>query len=172
MNAILKIISPVDGSVYAERLLADDATVRATLEAAKKMQRDWRHVPVGERVKIGTAFVDAMVADKARVGELLAWQMGRPIRYGAGEVRGFEERARYMISVAEATLADIDPGPKEGFKRYIRREPLGVVLNLPAWNFSKYVVDKNGKVVAFFESAVTPEDPALRAAIAKALAGS
>ena len=49
---------------------------------------------------------------------------------------------------------------------------LGNTGNLPAWNFSKYVVDKNGKVVAFFESTVTPEDPALRAAIAKALASS
>ena len=49
---------------------------------------------------------------------------------------------------------------------------LGQSGNLPAWNFSKYVVDKNGKVVAFFPSAVTPEDPALRAAIAKALASS
>ena len=49
---------------------------------------------------------------------------------------------------------------------------LGQSGNLPAWNFSKYIVDKNGKVVAFFESAVTPEDPALRAAISKALAGS
>ena len=49
---------------------------------------------------------------------------------------------------------------------------LGQTGNLPAWNFSKYVVDKNGKVVAFFPSAVTPEDPALRAAIAKALASS
>ena len=76
-----------------------------------------------------------MVADKARVSELLAWQMGRPIRYGPGEVRGFEERARYMIAVAPEMLADIDVGPKEGFKRFIRREPLGVVLNLPAWNF-------------------------------------
>jgi glutathione peroxidase len=49
---------------------------------------------------------------------------------------------------------------------------LGQSGNLPAWNFSKYVIDKNGKVVAFFPSAVTPEDPALRAAIAKALASS
>ena len=49
---------------------------------------------------------------------------------------------------------------------------LGSSGNLPAWNFSKYVIDKNGKIVAFFESAVTPEDPALRAAIAKALASS
>jgi glutathione peroxidase len=49
---------------------------------------------------------------------------------------------------------------------------LGESGHLPAWNFSKYVIDRNGKVAAFFESQVTPEDPALRAAIAKALAGS
>ena len=49
---------------------------------------------------------------------------------------------------------------------------LGSSGNLPAWNFSKYVVDKNGKIVAFFDSKVTPEDPALRAAIAKALTSS
>jgi glutathione peroxidase len=47
---------------------------------------------------------------------------------------------------------------------------LGTTGNLPAWNFSKYVVGKDGKVVAFFPSNVTPEDPTLRAAIAKALA--
>jgi glutathione peroxidase len=46
---------------------------------------------------------------------------------------------------------------------------LGATGNLPAWNFSKYVVDKQGKVVAFFPSEVTPEDPSLRAAIAKAM---
>jgi len=49
---------------------------------------------------------------------------------------------------------------------------LGGSGHLPAWNFSKYVVDKQGKVVAFFPSEVTPEDPALRAAIAKAIAGT
>lgn len=46
---------------------------------------------------------------------------------------------------------------------------LGTSGKLPAWNFSKYVIDKHGKIVAFFESAVTPEDPALRSAITKAL---
>src|SRR4051812_17261585 len=100
MTDILRIISPVDGSVYAERSLANDAAVVATLERARKARRDWRHVPVADRCRIGTAFVDAMVADKERVSELLAWQMGRPIRYGPGEVRGFEERARTMIAVA------------------------------------------------------------------------
>jgi glutathione peroxidase len=47
---------------------------------------------------------------------------------------------------------------------------LGKTGNLPAWNFAKYLVDKTGKVVAFFPSDVTPESPQLRAAISKALA--
>ena len=47
---------------------------------------------------------------------------------------------------------------------------LGSSGNLPAWNFSKYVIDRQGRIVAFFGSTVTPEDPALRAAIARALA--
>ena len=49
---------------------------------------------------------------------------------------------------------------------------LGQSGNLPAWNFSKYLIDKQGRIVAFFPSEVTPEDPALRAAIAKALGTS
>ena len=49
---------------------------------------------------------------------------------------------------------------------------LGQSGNLPAWNFSKYVIDKQGRIVAFFPSNVTPEDPALRGAITRALAGS
>jgi glutathione peroxidase len=47
---------------------------------------------------------------------------------------------------------------------------LGKSGNLPAWNFSKYVIDRKGQIVAFFPSQVAPEDPALRDAIAKALA--
>ena len=47
---------------------------------------------------------------------------------------------------------------------------LGASGQLPAWNFSKYVVDKHGRVTAFFPSDVTPEDPRLRVAISRALA--
>ena len=47
---------------------------------------------------------------------------------------------------------------------------LGRSGNLPAWNFSKYLIDKHGRVAAFFPSKVTPEAPELRAAINKALA--
>ena len=47
---------------------------------------------------------------------------------------------------------------------------LGGSGHLPAWNFSKYLVGKDGKVIAFFPGEVTPESAQLRGAIAKALA--
>ena len=47
---------------------------------------------------------------------------------------------------------------------------LGRSGNLPAWNFAKYLIGRNGQVIAFFPSDVTPESPRLRTAIAEALA--
>jgi glutathione peroxidase len=47
---------------------------------------------------------------------------------------------------------------------------LGRSGQLPQWNFAKYVIDKQGRVAAFFPSDVTPESPELRNAITKALA--
>ena len=47
---------------------------------------------------------------------------------------------------------------------------LGSSGNLPSWNFAKYLIGKDGAVVGFFPSAVTPESTELRGAIAKALA--
>jgi len=41
---------------------------------------------------------------------------------------------------------------------------LGESGSLPQWNFSKYVIDRNGKVAAFFPSRVAPDAPELRAA--------
>ncbi len=128
-------ISPVDGSVYASRPVASKKTIAATFATARAAQEKWKRLPLAERAGYCSAAVDAMVGMKDEIVPELAWQMGRPVRYGAGELQGFEERARYMIGIAEQALADIDPGPKEGFVRYVRRDPIGVVFTLAPWNY-------------------------------------
>src|ERR1700741_210487 len=135
MSDKIKCISPVDGSTFAERPVAKKKDIQAALSAAHAAHEKWKRVPVAERAKFCLAAVDAMLAMKDEIVPELAWQMGRPIRYGAGELRGFEERARYMISIAGSSLKRIDPGPKEGFLRYIKREPLGVVFTIAPWNY-------------------------------------
>src|SRR5580765_3764197 len=128
-------ISPVDGRVYASRPVASKKEIAATFAAARAAQDSWKRLPLADRAGYCSAAVDAMLAMKDEIVPELAWQMGRPVRYGAGELRGFEERARYMIGIADQALATIDPGPKEGFMRYVRRDPLGVVFTIAPWNY-------------------------------------
>ena len=135
MAETIKCISPVDGRVYASRPVATKKDIAATFAAAHAAQAKWKRLPLSERAAYCSAAVDAMLAMKDEIVPELAWQMGRPIRYGAGELRGFEERARYMISIAEKSLADVKPEPKDGFIRYIKREPVGVVFTVAPWNY-------------------------------------
>ncbi|MDC8802927.1 aldehyde dehydrogenase family protein [Halomonas pacifica] len=132
---IQQTISPVDGSVYVRRELAEGARVEAALDRAVAAQRDWRALSLAERGRYCAAMVDAMVARRDLLAEELTWQMGRPIAVAGGEIGGFEERARTMIALAESALAPIRLPDKPGFTRYITREPLGVSLIIAPWNF-------------------------------------
>jgi acyl-CoA reductase-like NAD-dependent aldehyde dehydrogenase len=128
-------ISPVDGREVARKHPANAADVAAALAAARKARAQWAELPVAERGRLCSVFVDAMLAMRADIAPELSWQMGRPIKYAGGELNGFEERARYMIGIAENALAPVEPARKEGFRRYVRREPLGVVLTIAPWNY-------------------------------------
>ena len=160
---IQRTISPVDGSVYVERELATANQIEDALALAARAQHSWRRVPVAERAAILTRFCDAFEARRDAIASELSWQMGRPIRYAPNEVRGTLERARHMIEIGPDAIADIDVGPKTGFKRFLRREPLGVVLTVAAWNYP-YLIAINsvvpailaGNVVLLKHSAQTP----------------
>jgi acyl-CoA reductase-like NAD-dependent aldehyde dehydrogenase len=134
MNSI-RLISPVDGSLYAERPYASSSQLEQALSSAREAQRAWRELSIEQRAGYCLKAVEAMLAMADQIVPELAWQMGRPVRYGAGELRGFEERARHMVGIAARALADVVPPPKDGFRRYIRREPLGTVLVIAPWNY-------------------------------------
>jgi acyl-CoA reductase-like NAD-dependent aldehyde dehydrogenase len=131
-----RTISPIDGSVYVERALASEAAVEAALAKAGAAQKAWRRVPPGERAAICRRMTQWCVARADALGDELTRQMGRPIAFAPNEIRrGFQERALYMCSVAEQALADMRIEGKDGFQRFIRREPLGVVLAIAPWNY-------------------------------------
>ncbi len=135
MTAKMQIVSPIDGRVYVERFCADAGQIDRALAASSAAQAEWKHRPIAERAAYCLAAVDAMMAMGDEIVAELAWQMGRPVRYGASELRGFQERARHMIAIAPEALATIEIEPKPGFRRYIKREPLGTVLVIAPWNY-------------------------------------
>jgi acyl-CoA reductase-like NAD-dependent aldehyde dehydrogenase len=156
-------ISPVDGSVYVKRLLAVESDIDKALDKAVRAQRVWRAISVAERAVCCRRFCDEFESRRDDIALELTWQMGRPLRYSPNEVNGTLERARYMIDIAPQALADVDPGPKMDFHRFIRREPLGVVFTVAAWNYP-YLIAVNsvvpaimaGNAVVLKHSAQTP----------------
>ncbi len=136
MAGIQETISPIDGSVYVTRQLATPQEIDATLQRAVEAQSAWKQTSINERTAICNAMVDDLVAKADELALELTWQMGRPVRYTPFEIKGgFQERARYMISIAEETLQDVQAPPKDGFVRFIKREAVGTVLVLPPWNY-------------------------------------
>ncbi len=135
MTDTLKTISPVDGRIYVERPLETAAGIDRALDSAQSAQRAWRSLPLADRCQILSKAVDAFVAKAGDIAAEITWQMGRPIRHSPGEIRGFEERARFMLNVAPEALAAVQPSEKAGFARQIKRVPLGVVVVVAPWNY-------------------------------------
>ncbi|KAI8816166.1 Aldehyde/histidinol dehydrogenase [Fimicolochytrium jonesii] len=142
------ILSPANSKPYLTRPLASSKEALAAVHRAATAFPTWRTTPLDTRIALIEKFVTAFVAKKDVLVEELAWLMGRPIKQNANEVRGFEERARHMISIAKDALKDVPAVPeKEGLKRFVRREPLGVVFVIAAWNYP-YLISVNGVVPA------------------------
>ena len=135
MAATFRTISPVDGSIVFERALDGADEVERVLAAASNAFETWREVDLDERCTMVRRFVELAVHDIDAVAQELTMQMGRPVRDGGGEVGGWLLRGRTMVDLAPQALADIELGARDGFTRYIRREPLGVVFVVAPWNY-------------------------------------
>ncbi len=146
MTETVKLKSPVDGSIYAERPTATEAEIAAALARARAAQAEWAGVSIAERGKYLLAFLEALLAMNDEIVPEIAWQMGRPVRYG-GEKGGVEERTRYIVALAEKALAPYVPEDRPGFRRYLKRTPLGIVLTIAPWNYP-YLTTVNSVVPA------------------------
>ena len=134
--AVHRIISPIDGSVVAERELADDARVESVLSAAATARAGWGTTSLSERIRLCEAMVQWLIDHVDELAPEISLQMGRPVRYTPNEIlRGAQERARHMMSIAGENLGDIAVPQVDGFTKFIRREPIGTVLIVAPWNY-------------------------------------
>jgi acyl-CoA reductase-like NAD-dependent aldehyde dehydrogenase len=130
----IQLISPVDGSVYAERTPLSQPAAEAMVARARAAQKSWAARPLSDRIALVKAGVAKLNEMSAPIVEELAWQMGRPTRYG-GEFGGVNARTDFMSQIAAATLAPHMVEDSAAFRRMIAREPVGVVFIIAPWNY-------------------------------------
>ena len=140
MSNNIQIVSPVDGSIVAQRKPAGEADIFNAIEVSSSVQSAWQHTSVQQRAALCHKAIDIMRDNAADLAIEITRLMGRPVLYSPGELRGLEQRARYMIDIADQELADIqikhnEADDKPGLTRFIRHQPLGTVLVLAPWNY-------------------------------------
>ena len=132
---MLKTITPIDNSILVERNFANDNEIETVLQNAKESRTMWKDTSLNERKEIVSNFVNYFLLNDKDIVENLCKQIGRPISQCPGEMKGFEERANYMIDNADRALEDIVSKKDKEFDNYVKKEPLGTLFVIAPWNY-------------------------------------
>jgi acyl-CoA reductase-like NAD-dependent aldehyde dehydrogenase len=127
--------NPFTGETAVSIDQASEAEIGKVLDAAQEAAKVLRQKSVDERIAICEQALAKMEANAETIAQDITKQMGKPLSQSRGEVKGMAGRWRHMTEIAKGALADIVLPAKDGFDRRIAKDPLGVVLDLPAWNY-------------------------------------
>ena len=103
---MIQTITPIDNTVYVEREY-NSKIIEETISNSLAAQKEWASLKVEERVKLLKKFVSDFLSKEKQILEEITRQMGRPISQASSELKGFKERADYMLSIAEDKLKNI-----------------------------------------------------------------
>ncbi len=132
---MLKTVTPIDNSILVERNFATESEIETVLQNAYDVRKEWRETSLRERKEIISNFVKSFLSNDEEIIENLCKQIGRPIIQCPGEMRGFEERANYMVDNSDRALEDLVSRKDSEFDNYIKKEPLGTIFVIAPWNY-------------------------------------
>ncbi|KAK7420876.1 hypothetical protein QQZ08_010205 [Neonectria magnoliae] len=144
---VITTISPNTNEAILSRNGASSIDLETLPKVATEAFQSFRKTTLKERQGIVRKFLDGLAAKKDQLGEELTAQMGRPINYTPGEVATAVKRGEYLLKISDEALQDTDGEAEKGFKRFIRKIPVGPVLVIFAWNYP-YLILVNSLIPA------------------------
>ncbi|MDB4977337.1 MAG: aldehyde dehydrogenase [Myxococcaceae bacterium] len=133
--ATLSVDNPFTSDIACELPLAEWPEIERLLDAAREGARIAAASSLAERKALVERAIQLLEQRAEGIASDISRMMGKPLEQARGEVRGMAGRARVMIELADQALSPIDAGGDDGITRRILKLPLGVVLDLPAWNY-------------------------------------
>ncbi len=135
----MRIVNPATDETLAD--LVDDApeAITAKLERARAAQPGWAALPLDRRIEAIRRFRQLVEARTDELARTTTTEMGKPITQSKNELRGLLGRIDFFVSAIARELADEIVHEEPGLQERISHEPLGVVLNVSAWNYPYFV---------------------------------
>lgn len=129
-------ISPFTNKAVVTRNGISPADLDLLPTTATEAFESFRKTSLKERQEIVKKALKLLDNKQDVLAKELTEQMGRPIAYTAKEVTTAVKRGEYLLKISEDALSNTDGEAEKGFKRFIRKVPVGPVLILFAWNVS------------------------------------
>ena len=128
-------ISPITGAPILTRTGITESDFPELLANSQRAFSTFRHThPLAARQEIVKKALEILESRKDELAQDLTAHMGRPIAYTAGEVATAAKRGKYLLKLSSEVLADVPGEAEVGFRRWVRKEPIGPVLVIFAWN--------------------------------------
>ncbi|KAF7562666.1 hypothetical protein G7046_g1494 [Stylonectria norvegica] len=136
----IKTISPSTNKVVCEVPQATIEDARIVLRQSQDVFQSFKNTTLAERRSIVVKALALFQERKMDLGRELTEQMGRPIAYSHKEIETMQIRADYLLDIAEEALAPLPGRVESGFKRCIKKVPVGPTLIIFAWNFPYLII--------------------------------
>lgn len=133
---VITTISPTTNEAILTRNGVSQADLELLPKVATEAFQSFRKTSLRERQDVVRKFLKGLSDRQDELAEELTVQMGRPVAFTAVEIATAVKRGEYMLKISDEALRDTDGEAEKGFKRYIRKVPVGPVLVLFAWNVS------------------------------------
>src|ERR1700733_2348736 len=130
----IKAINPATGEAFASYQEMTDDRLRDAISKAHNAFLDWRRTGFSSRTGLMRQAAKVLRENAGKYADLMAREMGKPIRDGVAEVQKCAAACDYYADNAERFLA-AEPIKTEACKSYVIFQPLGVVLAVMPWNF-------------------------------------
>jgi len=136
---MLKIHNPATGALIAEVPEASAELVAERTRAARAAQPAWAALPFEARLQVMQRFRVALAAEVESLAVTLTAEVGKPIRQSRNEINGLLSRIDFFLLQAQDTLAPQQVFDEGGTREVISFDPLGVIVNISAWNYPYFV---------------------------------
>lgn len=135
----MKLTNPATGATLRDVDTDTAKTIRAKYDRARAAQPAWAALPIAKRISALRKFRDIVAGRKDELARTLSLEMGKPIRQAHNEMNGLVTRIDFFLGEAAKTLREEKVFADGSMEERIAHDPLGVIVNISAWNYPYFV---------------------------------
>lgn len=127
--------SPVDGKLIASVKSVQEAEYNKVINDAQTAFKEWRNVPAPKRGEIIRQIGEELRKNKADLGKLVSYEMGKSLQEGLGEVQEMIDIADFAVGLSRQLYGLTIQSERPNHRLFEQWQPLGVVGIISAFNF-------------------------------------